>query len=64
MGLIFKDADNKPVDPAVARKRADWAAGRIRSASVPHAKSYLTVGIALCVIGGLIAGGNSIPKIN
>jgi hypothetical protein len=133
MGLIFKDSDNKPVDPAVARKRAilfslpfaamglfalilllhdgmlggvdqkklfqllgviaasvgfvalifgivgkktslaaqlklsdqisekpwlkraDWAAGKIKSAGIPHAKSYLTMGIALCVIGGIIA---------
>jgi hypothetical protein len=132
MGLLFKDADNKPVDPAVARKRAtllslpfaamgllalilllhdgllggldrqklfrllsaiaasigfialifgitakkslpgaqsllsedsekpwikraDWAAGKIKSAGIPHAKSYLTMGIALCVLGGLIA---------
>jgi hypothetical protein len=133
MGLIFKDSDNKPVDPAVARKRAilfslpfaamgflalilllhdgllggvdrkklfqllgvvaasigfialifgivgkktslaaqlklsdllsekpwlkraDWAAGKVKSAGIPHAKSYLTMGIALCVIGGLIA---------
>jgi hypothetical protein len=134
MGLIFKDADHKPLDPAVARKRAilfslpfaavgfialillvhdgllggldrqklfrigsaiaasigfialifgivakktslaaqlklsdqisekpwlkraDWAAGKIKSDGIPHAKSYLTMGIALCVIGGLIAG--------
>src|SRR5271170_1127107 len=133
MGLIFKDSDNKPVDPAVARKRAilfslpfaamgllalilllhdgllggvdrkklfqllgviaasigfialifgvvgkktslaaqlklsdqisekpwlkraDWAAGKIKSAGIPHAKSYLTMGIALCAIGGIIA---------
>jgi hypothetical protein len=133
MGLIFKDSDNKPVDPAVARKRAilfslpfaamgflalilllhdgllggvdrkklfqllgvvaasvgfvalifgivgkktslaaqlklsdqlsekpwlkraDWAAGKIKSAGIPHAKAYLTMGIALCVIGGIIA---------
>ncbi|HSY74291.1 MAG TPA: hypothetical protein VK810_02380 [Dongiaceae bacterium] len=133
MGLIFKDSGNKPIDPAVARKRAilfslpfaamgmlalivllhdgllggldrkklfqllgviaasvgfvalifgvvgkktslatelklsdqisekpwlkraDWAAGKIKSAGIPHAKSYLTMGIALCVIGGLIA---------
>ena len=133
MSLIFKDSDNKPVDPAVARKRAavfslpfaavgfialilllhdgllggldrqklfrllaviaasigfvalifgiagkksslaaelklsdqtsekpwlkraDWAAGKIKSAGIPHAKSYLTMGVALCVIGGLIA---------
>jgi hypothetical protein len=133
MGLIFKDSGNKPVDPAVARKRAilfslpfaamgllalilllhdgllggvdrkklfqllgvvaasigfvalifgivgkktslaaqlklsdqlaekpwlkraDWAAGKIKSEGIPHAKSYLTMGIALCVIGGIIA---------
>jgi hypothetical protein len=132
MGFLFKDTDNKPVDPAVARKRAtllslpfaamgllalilllhdgllggldrqklfrllsaiaasigfialifgisakkslpgaqsllsedsekpwlkraDWAAGKIKSAGIPHAKSYLTMGIALCVLGGLIA---------
>src|SRR5271154_7425187 len=133
MGLIFKDSDNKPVDPVVARKRAilfslpfaaigffalillvhdgllggldrkklfrlgsaiaasigfialifgivgkksslaaelkrsgqvsekpwlkreDWAAGKIKSAGIPHAKSYLTMGVALSVIGGLIA---------
>ncbi len=133
MGLIFKDSDNKPVDPAIARKRAilfslpfaamglfalilllhdgmlggvdrkklfrllgviaasvgfvalifgivgkktslaaqlklsdqlsekpwlkraDWAAGKIKSEGIPHAKSYLTMGIALCVIGGIIA---------
>ena len=133
MGLIFKDSDNKPVDPAVARKRAilfslpfaamgllalilllhdgllggvdrkklfqllgvvaasvgfvalifgivgkktslaaqlklsdqiaekpwlkraDWAAGKIKSEGIPHAKSYLTMGITLCVIGGIIA---------
>jgi hypothetical protein len=131
MGLIFKDSDNKPVDPAVARKRAilfslpfaamglfalilllhdgllggidrkklfqllgviaasvgfvalifgivgkktslaaqlsdqiagkpwlksaDWAAGKIKSEGIPHAKSYLTMGVALCVIGGIIA---------
>jgi len=132
MGLFFKDSDNKPVDPAVARKRAallslpfaamgfialillvhdgllggldrqklfrlssaiaasigfvalifgvtakkgllgahsllsedsekpwlkraDWAAGKIKSADIPHAKSYLIMGIALCVLGGLIA---------
>src|SRR5277367_6256242 len=133
MGLIFKDSDNKPVDPAVARKRAilfslpfaamgllalimllfngltgglgkqklfqllgviaasigfvaltfgivgkktslaaqlklsdqlsekpwlkraDWAAGKIKSEGIPHAKSFLTMGIALCVIGGIIA---------
>jgi hypothetical protein len=36
-------------------KRADWAAGKIKSAGIPHAKSYLTMGVALCVIGGLIA---------
>jgi hypothetical protein len=36
-------------------KRADWAAGRIKSSGIPHAKSYLTMGIALCVLGGLIA---------
>ena len=36
-------------------KRADWAAGKIKSAGIPHAKSYLTMGIALCAIGGLIA---------
>jgi hypothetical protein len=36
-------------------KRADWAAGKIKSAGIPHAKSYLTMGIALCVLGGLIA---------
>jgi len=35
-------------------KRADWAAGRIKSAGIPHAKSYLTMGVALCVLGGLI----------
>ncbi|HEX3890922.1 MAG TPA: hypothetical protein VHX90_08740 [Verrucomicrobiae bacterium] len=133
MGLIFKDSGNKPVDPAIARKRAilfslpfaamglfalilllhdgllggvdrrklfrllgviaasvgfvalifgivgkktslaaqlklsdqlaekpwlkraDWAAGKIKSAGIPHAKSYLTMGVALCVIGGIIA---------
>ena len=133
MGLIFKDSGNKPIDPAVARKRAilfslpfaamgllalilllhdgllggldrkkmfqllgaiaasigfialifgvvgkktslaaelklsdqisekpwlkraDWATGKIKSAGIPHAKSYLTMGIALCAIGGLIA---------
>src|SRR5271154_232393 len=133
MGLIFKDSGNKPVDPAVARKRAilfslpfaamgmlalivllhdgllggldrkkmfqllgaiaasigfialifgvvgkktslaaelklsdqisekpwlkraDWAAGKIKSEGIPHAKSYLTMGSALCVIGGIIA---------
>src|SRR5277367_2705341 len=133
MGLIFKDSSNKPVDPAVARKRAilfslpfaamgllalilllhdgllggltrqkmfqllgvvaasvgfvalifgiagkkssltaelkrsdqisekpwlkraDWAAGKIKSAGIPHAKSYLAMGVALCAIGGLIA---------
>jgi hypothetical protein len=133
MGLIFKDSNNKPVDPAVARKRAilfslpfaamglfalilllhdgllggldrqklfrllgviaasvgfvalifgivgkknslaaelklsdqisekpwlkhaDWMAGKIKSAGIPHAKSYLTMGVALCVIGGIIA---------
>ena len=37
-------------------RRADWAAGRIKSAGIPHAKSYLTMGLALCVLGGLIAG--------
>jgi hypothetical protein len=37
-------------------KRADWAAGRVHSSGIPHAKSYLTMGIALCVLGGLIAG--------
>ena len=36
-------------------KRADWAAGRIPSAGIPHAKPYLTMGIALCALGGLIA---------
>ncbi len=36
-------------------KRADWAAGRIKSVGIPHAKSYLFMGIALCVLGGLIA---------
>lgn len=35
-------------------KRADWAAGRIKSSGIPHAKSYLTMGIVLCVLGGLI----------
>lgn len=133
MGLIFKDSDNKPIDPAVAHKRAilfslpfaaigllalilllhdgllggvdreklfqllgvvaasvgfvalifgivgkktslaaqlklsdqiaqkpwlkraDWAAGKIKSAGIPHAKSYLTMGIALCAVGGIIA---------
>ena len=36
-------------------KRPDWAAGRIASAGIPDAKSYLIMGIALCVLGGLIA---------
>jgi len=36
-------------------KRADWAAGRIKSSGIPHAKSYLTMGIVLCALGGLIA---------
>ncbi len=36
-------------------KRADWAAGHIKSSGVPYAKSYLTMGIVLCVLGGLIA---------
>jgi hypothetical protein len=35
-------------------KRADWAAGKIKTEGIPHAKSYLTMGIALCVIGGII----------
>ena len=133
MGLIFKDSDNKPIDPAVARKRAilfslpfaamgllalvlllhdgllggldrqklfrllgalaasigfialifgitakktslaaelkssdelsekpwlkraDWATGKIKSAGIPHGKSYLTMGVALCVLGALIS---------
>jgi len=36
-------------------QRADWATGRIPSSGFPHAKSYLFMGIALCVLGGLIA---------
>ncbi|HTV62405.1 MAG TPA: hypothetical protein VMH30_07530 [Verrucomicrobiae bacterium] len=36
-------------------KRSDWAAGRIKSAGTPDAKSFLIMGIALCVLGGLIA---------
>ena len=36
-------------------KRADWASGRIKSTGIPHGKSYLFMGIALCVLGGLIA---------
>ena len=36
-------------------KRADWATGRISSAGIPHARSYLIMGIALCALGGLIA---------
>jgi hypothetical protein len=36
-------------------ERADWAAGRVHSSGIPYAKSYLTMGIALCVLGGLIA---------
>ena len=36
-------------------KRADWAAGRVKSAGIPHAKPYLTMGIALCVLGALIS---------
>jgi hypothetical protein len=35
-------------------KRADWAAGRIKSSGIPHAKSYLIMGVALCILGGLI----------
>jgi hypothetical protein len=35
-------------------KRADWAAGKIKSTGIPHAKSYLTMGIALVALGGLI----------
>jgi hypothetical protein len=37
------------------RRRADWAAGRIESSGLPHAKSYLIMGIVLCALGGLIA---------
>ncbi len=36
-------------------RRADWASGRIKSAGIPDAKSYLIMGIVLCVLGGLIA---------
>jgi len=36
-------------------RRKDWAAGRIKSEGFPHAKSYLIMGIGLCVLGGLIA---------
>jgi hypothetical protein len=36
-------------------KREDWATGKIKSAGIPHAKSYLTMGIALCALGGIIA---------
>jgi len=36
--------------------RADWAAGRIKSSGIPDAKSYLTMGIVLCVLGAIIAG--------
>jgi len=47
---ISRSEDEKPW-----LKRPDWAAGRIKSAGIPHAKSYLIMGIALCALGGLIA---------
>ena len=36
-------------------KRPDWAAGRIKSAGIPEARSYLVMGIVLCALGALIA---------
>jgi hypothetical protein len=35
-------------------KRADWAAGKIKTDGIPHMKSYLTMGITLVALGGLI----------
>ena len=47
----------RPSDPGNPwLKRPDWAAGRIKSAGMADAKSFLIMGIAFCVIGGLIAG--------
>ena len=36
-------------------KRADWAAGRIKSSGIPDGRSYLIMGIALTVVGSIIA---------
>ena len=35
-------------------KRADWAVGRIKSMGIPDAKSYWIMGVALCILGGLV----------